>query len=389
MSDISVTVSVTDATGAEAMATVGGIITTTIGGGDPFAPQDGSLTPGGSIPYPNYFTTLFPNAYPHRPPWKVAGVDYGIGPRSSVTLQPWTTICPLNGTNGNWSDQVEGTAVLRYLGGSSGLNLSGIDFNNPSPRLCHINGTTGTILISDCNFVATNPNNSNSLWMQNLTGPITLQYCKAFGAGNVNLQEDTVKFDGTSGAHTISYCWIGNSAQQNCHYAPSSGTLLAQFTLFEEAGLGAFQPLTPHGDFIFIQGGSASSLLLTQLQASYCVLKQLTSGATAGTDGVQFQFNGAGNPSNVPLLSNVTFNNNTGACNPSGSPLGEYFYTGTNQTQTPPNILISQNYIDSGSLGTPAHWHLDAPANQPNGNPTNGQITVTGNIDLVTGAVLT
>lgn len=55
---------------------------------DPWIQLDGRLNApnGGVVPHPKAFTGEF-NTYPKRPPWKVAGVDYGVGPPASTVFK--------------------------------------------------------------------------------------------------------------------------------------------------------------------------------------------------------------------------------------------------------------------------------------------------------------
>jgi hypothetical protein len=100
-------------------------------------PADGSQgAPAALARYPNLL-----EKYAKRPPWNVAGVDYGVGPPSGQSFEDWRNVSIRGCT----------PAVAKNMMICSGKDITvvGVDFSTAGGAQLFINGSTGTATIKN------------------------------------------------------------------------------------------------------------------------------------------------------------------------------------------------------------------------------------------------
>jgi hypothetical protein len=223
---------------------------------DPWALVDGRY--GASVGVSPQFPTLFTDygPLPIRPPWKVAGVDYGVGINSGITLKnPFTdpSFPPS-------SDITYSSAARTFRVNVPGLVLNGWDFGGPTigdggGYQIYIAGPLGPgdmTTFLNCNFKrgpALTANNNFTL-IQCQAGGLTLGWCNIDDDGpnesNPSFPDAPVlctrEVADTQSQLILYYNWFQNC---NCgHHWDSGITVIEQFDLISNPGWAS----TAHGN---------------------------------------------------------------------------------------------------------------------------------------------
>lgn len=157
---------------------------------------------GGTIAFPGLFTGLTGTVYGRRPPWKVADVDYAVGPAAgTATKNPLVDALPAS-----WS--VDNTNKFIRTNGTSGVTLDGWDFSLTNGYRLYLASSSQNITITNTKFAA-GANGQNPIFVANGSGPITCRYCE-FDGGLGNYAADQM-IQSTGPANVVAeYCRFKN-----------------------------------------------------------------------------------------------------------------------------------------------------------------------------------
>jgi hypothetical protein len=226
-------------------------------------------------------------SYAKRPPWKVAGVDYGVGVPSTATLTDWQLLSGPGIT-------VNTTASLPYVrvDNTSDVVISGVDFSlHGGAAVFFINSPRPTV--TKCVFGGPNlVKLMASLIFSDSTSPdLTVSYNTIDGGGN-GAGSSLVSTAG-AGTMTLTYNWLKNFSQhvleilvQNASYS-----VVYKYNLIEQGGM------TPgaHLNYLQIEPNTDSTSIDVEYNTSYQTWQ--------ATGGEGYQFNG----SPPARVKNVTF----------------------------------------------------------------------------------
>ncbi|MCX7001587.1 MAG: dockerin type I repeat-containing protein [Candidatus Sumerlaeota bacterium] len=306
--------------------------------------NDGSANAptGASLQHP----TLF-DGYATRPPWKVAGVDYGVGiPTGTVLKDPTAPgILP----SGASLDTVN--HLIRVTGNN--CTLDGFDFSLHNYSI-YITGAANARIINS-KFVGGVPIMADAAASNTYIGYNDID------GGGVNGALDfgeLLYLLGPGG--TIEYNWIRN-APQHFLSACGGGIIIYRFNVLEEGGWG----IGAHLNYLQFGGGSYPNP-----QIVFNTMIQHPS--LAGGEGFQLYTNGTGS------ITNGEIGNNTMLAVPNGDRLAESYLMHAGSNDQYPSAVsgtVHDNYMDaSGSYG--AFY------------PGLSGVSYANNIDLRTGDVL-
>jgi hypothetical protein len=180
-----------------------------------------------------------------RPPWKVAGIDYAVGPNPGVTLKDPATI------------SVSGVSVVGSTVTVSGNNVSldGYDFTTAPGYHILVTGSNFTLtnfLLSYSSYSGVSPASPPIKASGSGTG-CTLKYGTVDGGqgSGSNMSPPTCVDDATAGVMTLQYMWLKNCDQ---HPLECNGHNV-RFCLLDSNMYGGSP--TPHGDHIYYAGAFA------------------------------------------------------------------------------------------------------------------------------------
>lgn len=347
------------------MATIAGPIFTSWIGTN-WAAIDGRLTaPAATIQYPSLLV-----GYAARPPWYVAGVDYAVGYPTGTALTDWRTITPTGSIN------VDVAGNIITISGSSTITLNAIDFSLGSG--CQVNVTnTGQTNITNSKFITTFASGGTA------SIPLT-----SVNSGPINFSNNVVDGTGSAGAAagmitiangsapvtlTLKYNWIRLGTQDDMvNVASNQGGALSidsRWNLFEGGTHSALQ----HGDWLQTQGDGS---VYTSITFQFNTYKAQAD--TGGSQGIMITSNNH-SPA-YPVFSAIDISYNTmqvlaGANVNYTIAIADSMLNGS--------AIVQQNYIDPTGIGV--SWFGPGDA----GGPYTGTVTKTGNINMVTAAVLT
>ena len=358
--------------------------------------DDGSANaPAGTAQYPGLFTDPVGtnggipagNAgapYAQRQPWKVAGVDYAVGPDTNKypTLQN-PTAAPLtsglNTTLYNLGARLSGTAPNQTVTFSTAnQTIDGWDFSGLG---CALSINASGITISNCKVIT----NSSSLgWCIVSTYPCTIINCwldqqkvGVTGKGVIDF------YTAVPGTHVVHYCWIRNAWAETFQFGNdvTSGSLSLDiaYNVCENAGWGFSSGA--HGDMTQFSPIS-STTQWGSINYKFNTFLQWAPLATARTQGFTFA-------PNVGYIQSSAFDYNTFIVTIQGFTNG---ILNTWNENTSVSAEVNYNYLDLSGMnpntgaGAPyGSWLYDYNA----GGPYHITTTVTGNVNLVTGAAMT
>jgi hypothetical protein len=125
---------------------------------------------------PTLFTGLSGTNFLVRPPWPVAGVDYGVGvPSAQVLKDPLVDTLPTGAT----ADTVN---KLIRCNSTNDLTFNGWDFSLNDGYTLYCNGTTHNTTILNSKF-SVGANGKGAIQCDNGAGTITVRYCEMDGGG--------------------------------------------------------------------------------------------------------------------------------------------------------------------------------------------------------------
>ena len=362
--------SVTNSSGTSGWSTVVSATTSSSGG---YA--DGSAgAPVAAIPQPNILS-----GYVSRPPWNVAGVDYGVGVPTGTVLTPWSS----------WTQT--GVSTSSYLGlpfvEISGLNnatIEGIDFSTSNGAWLAVVGCNN-LTIKNCKFGGTNYASSNFLNAvivqdSNSSGitikscsfdggvtacclTTTMQTCFLFAAGN----------GGSTNHITLQYNWFYHAPDQILEIVNCSATVDYRFNLIDTA-------LTAFDNHYNCQEWSISSNgFVGTSNVSFNCFYQPAVGTSQAGEFIQFYYNTSGGVTGI--MDSCTCSNNVmiALANSGMSCFIDALSSGpgAGTTVTGTNVA-DQNYFDITGIFTGYAWYPGAFT----------AWTRTGNINMVTGGSL-
>jgi hypothetical protein len=322
------------------------------------------------------FSTLL-NSYGHRPPWKVAGVDYCVGIPTAVTLSDPVP----SGTSG-------GALAAGLTSAGCGSNASSFQITC-SGTSCNISGWDFslhggyTLIISSCagvtvqnnKFAQTAGNQKAPLLIQTTSSNATVQYNTIDGGGENSgtvTNTTTIVSVFSSGTSTIQYNYISNSWAVLIFIAPPS-SVIVRFNIIQNAGWGAVSAVQ-HGDLL----AGTSGANFAQFDNVYNLIYQSAPLTSALTQGL-------GNYLAGDTGTYTTFNQsyNTAIVN-SGSNVDYIYNWDPTWVQNAPNLV--QNYIDPS--GTVTAWFL-WDTTKSDGPYTAPTPVVTGNLNMNNGNTCT
>jgi hypothetical protein len=290
--------------------------------------NDGSTNAPAGVA-PQHPTLL--NGYAKRPPWKVAGVDYGVGIPAGTVLKSPKSI-RITGVD------IDSTAHRVWIN-TSNVTLDGYDFTTGWDLVIGARGTANNTVIKNSKF-----NNDVTAGWHNVTN-LYVGYCEIDGMNqNGGFQ---IFLNGGSGL-TAEYNWFKNSSSDFISVS-DAGAIMIRYNLMEQNG-------TPgtHPDWLQ-QLGTA----FTTTSVLYNTAYKSTTGQ--GTQGFMVEGTQTGE-----IGFNVMIAKGAGAS----------YVTGMNMTVTTNTGLVHDNYVDL----TNAYGFFY-------GNPPS-YVTLCGNYNMVTGQFL-
>jgi len=251
--------------------------------GSTFNLDDGSVkAPKGKPQLPQLLS-----GYAIRPPWRVAGVDYAVGPQQGVTLKDPTTIS-IPGVSLDYSHHW-------ILITQNDTTLDGYDFTLSGGWTIVIQAANVTIRNFKISIADGHPQDPIETFAP--ANNITLEYGLVDGARAAGASTFGALIFHTSkaGTMTVQYLLLQNAVQ---HSIETLGPSNIYYNLFDSA----MYAKGMHGDFI----QSYSSNTIIKFNTFY----QPLADATGFPGGVVAALN-TSLPGNNQIISNVVFNNNT------------------------------------------------------------------------------
>ena len=231
-------------------------------------------------------------SYAKRPPWNVAGVDYGVGVPAMTTLTDWQLLsgpgitADTSATNGHVSVYNTGNVVI-----------SGVDFSlHGGAYLFFVNSPNPTVINSKFGGAALAGVLSNVISADYQSPGLTVSYNTIDGGGAG--QGSSLVGAAGGGTTTLTYNWLKNFPQhvleQNTQNVPYA--VIYKNNLIEQ---GAMQSGAHLNYLQFDTNSNSSSSVDVEYNTSYQI-KQASAG-----EGYQFYANGNGLVQNVTLAYNV------------------------------------------------------------------------------------
>jgi hypothetical protein len=358
-----------------------------------FVAIDGSLAApvGATAQIPNLFTGFSvdpvngPVTYPVRPPWKVAGVDYGVGPSATAVANflDWTTI-GVGGANsipGVTINSGNGPAIGTnsiYVSGATAVILNAIDFSLHSGAWIYIDALgTAPITITNNKFGGTGArdNSGRGPVTGGNDGTTTISYNFFDLAGVGDTSNATIQVGSQSCSLTVTYNYARNGGDRFISEGPNLSLFYAYNLLQEYAQLGSA------AHYNLLQGFSPP--VSPKVQFNTVVQNQYLNEGLCW----QFDLQNAGNVNNPTLNYCTCIAHGNGSSSGAGGTATMGFWVSpvdiTGDTGGPNTLVgtgsVQNNYFDrwtsfnvfyTGKSGTWTQW------------------TIAGNIDLLTGGPL-
>jgi hypothetical protein len=291
-----------------------------------FAYDDGfANAPTGTPQHP----TLL-NSYAVRPPWKIAGVDYPVGPHQTPTKNPST----INITG----VEINTTSRTVYVKGDN-IKLDGYDFSMGGgwSVIIGIYGTGTKDTISNCNFLL-GPTQSSGALIGGNPVDLVVEYCildqTGPGANIPGGSAWSIVSLGGSGSLTFEYNWFKNFPQHVLELGTNDTMkVIDKYNLIENGGL------CPGAHLNYLQFGGGN---FRPVSCEFNTTYQPHTNPTGG-EGFQFYNNGSGSVVGTCAFNTMIYGpNGEGVVHvPGGAP-----YTGTT------NVSVHDNYIDKKAGGS-------------------------------------
>lgn len=308
------------------------------------------------------------DGYAVRPPWDVAGVDYGIGYSSTQTFKtPGVDTCPTNVTCN--------TSAHTFTINAANVTIDGWDLS-PGGVAYQIN----------CAGSCANPTITNNKWTADATG-------KSFFSGsgsnltdaggtisnnyiNGNSQQPTVAGDiYSSGAHSgiwhIYYNWFLNAGEDAIQIGMNSGSLAHQVGLYIRYNLYDNDGNVGHPDQTQILGNSFYDTRIEFNTVRY-------TNSLLGSQGFYCEDNGI---TTTCQVTSISYNTAALQAPLTGHGINFLFIVDTSELVTTADV--SNNYVDPTSINDAA-----CDLTRHTIGPYNGTVTHTGNLNMKTGGAL-
>ncbi len=290
------------------------------------------------------------NRYAVRPPWMVAGVDYGVGYASGTVLTDWQNLTG------------PGIAVVGNLvrvDNTSGAHIDGVDFSlHGGANLAFINSPGG--IVTNSNFQSTTT--AGIIQADSASPGLTVMYCVIAGGADGSSLISAIG----GGDITIQYNWL-HDFPQHVLEIDTSTALDYRFNLIENGGTvgGA------HLNYLQLQGRGVVDSALVEFNTTYQARQ------AAGGEGFQFELNDSSGNSGTLVSPTFAYNTMIAAGSLSMSYMlhGSSTYSGSNPYVTPirGNASIHDNYFDARGAygvfypGSFAGWNVYNNLNMVNG----------------------
>jgi hypothetical protein len=327
----------------------------------PLAGDGSAGAPSGAPQYPAMLT-----GYAHRPPWKVAGVDYHVGIPDGQPLTDWHTLVS------NAALGVNLTTGLIYI--NADAEIDNVDFSlGTGAALYNPSGGAKKIHLKGCNF--NSPAGGQSGWPlldQNQADVII----ESTNFNGINAGGGWNSFLATNGNLTLLYDWFINSPSQIVQWnaAASGKTITAKYNLYDNMRLSSGS----HRNYLETNANNVNILYDVEYNTTY----QDWSDGGHGGQGFQIYSNGTGVTFTNPIISNNVMIAKPGILSaPLGQPTMSALIAGNAGSGTiVTGGQVNNNYFDqSGALGV----FYGASMTRAQGWSSSG------NTDMKSGAIIT
>ncbi len=287
--------------------------------------------------------------YAARPPWKVAGVDYGVGVPAGPQLQDPESIA-IKGVS------VNATKHMIVVSGNN-VTISGYEFGRSGGWGIYVDAKAANTVVRNCNFLVGD----------NHLVPINA----AAGSGNLTIVDNTfnaannsdsvwalVNYNG-SGRFVAEYNNFENSPDDAIDFGAGTMTTVVEYNVFENLGTDP----QAHADAVQYVGVTSNNSII-----SFNTVYQAN---PSGNQGLQIDAQNGSTITNTQVENNVIVAK-SGARTMSFS----IFVGAASGPNTIDGVVVANNYIDfSGAYG-------------PFYKPTGSHLTYTGNVDMISGRLL-
>jgi hypothetical protein len=396
--DYSGTVTFTDSTGRQDVVNIGSNGTYSA---NPLNLTNGTLTylmqvsdPAGNVISVDPTTTLGPSGsasalagtpqlptllsgYAVRPAWAVAGVDYPVGINSGVTLKD-----PATGSLPSGVTRVS-TAHLFQINGNN-VTIDSWDFSLEGGWAVEVDNGNGTI-IQNCNFKV-GSNGNGAIYVAPGASNVTIQYNDIDGQGlsgeegYIHQVQIGVGLDG-SGTTIFQYNYIHDWWGQDVVMGSFAGgeNWIIHYNVIANAGEGFSQGA--HGDWIQSYNDQSNQILITNSRHIQ-FNTFLQNNKTANTQGISESGQWGGNAIRTDVITNNTFVMLPGTT--VTYPIIE------DTSHLAGSATIANNFMDTS--GVQYGWNFigdPAGGRAPYTGPYNGAVSISNNVNMLTGAYYT
>lgn len=305
----------------------------------------------GAPPAPaNYPSFLSGVGYAVRPPWNVAGVDYGVGITPGTVLTDWQSIS-ITGVSTEGGSH--GTQVF-CNGAASTVTINGVDFSlHGGASFTNYESNCSNITITNSKFGCVPYDNT-----ANINDPGSSTWVienNWFNAAGCGLGSNGFQSITSSTNTTFRYNWVQNMPGELLNtYA---GSIDYRFNLIDEANILD----STHQNFLQTNGGGnmpSMVVVFNTVKSTTC-----SPGTQPGAEGFQFYNNATGTVANGSVSNNVMVARG-GPCtyNSESFPLMTYMIHGTGAgsatTTVTGTITANQNYFDT--TGADGPWYCSS-----------------------------
>lgn len=282
------------------------------------------------------------SGYAARPPWKVAGVDYAVGPRTATTNTPGVTTPP-TGMSCN-----SGTFICTVSG--SNVTVQNWDFSVGNGWQLDVSGTGD--IVTDNNFVV-GSNKSFPISISNSASNTTVQYNTINGNGVLNGGScgfGLLSSNG-KGTTTVQYNWIHTAASEPMVFGTNTADTTQQWIFqYNLVGDGGYGKATTgcHGDWI--QTSNATNDTTASVTFNFNFFYQYATYGATGSETQGLSLWSAGG--NAGSVVNQTVSYNVFVSTPGGSTGAYVNYAVINIPKNVQNAIITKNnYFDITGIG--------------------------------------
>lgn len=305
---------------------------------------------GAAAQRPTLFTGLIGVTYPVRPPWHVAGVDYGVGLAAGTVLKdPLVSVLPTGAT----ADTVN---KLIRCNSTNDLTFDGWDFSLNGGYTLYVDGTTDRTTVTNSKF-GIGSTGKGIITSDAGAGSLTVRYCLLDGGGDDNAPGGGATYLIRAGSKansvlTVEYCLL-KRPHGDCINPGSGNDVVVRYNLFEDL---AYDPTVgagvAHVDMMQIQ-----SVPIGDVDMSFNTFYQPAVYVGGGLPGSVNSFiiftSLSGIAGDVNLSNNTLTGSGTDhhtATGDNGRALNYAFYIVATLPAEIRNPRANDNYVDPGSL---------------------------------------